>query len=265
MQYKFKRLSIFLWFFYLLTSNLNFSCENTENRFTDYLLFKPKNYNSAKEYPLLFMLHGHGGDYKQWSEIADLDHYANKYNFIIVCPDGDSDSWYVDSPIDSAVKFESYFFNNLVPEIFESYNIDKQNIFITGLSMGGYGAINLFLNHPDFFKSAGSTSGILDLLPFPNNWGIKNVLGEQETRRDNWIKHSAIYNLDKIKSLNKKFIVDCGTEDFAYDVNRRFRDSCSIKGIQLNFIQTSGDHSYYYWNNSIVRHLEFFEELVKNK
>ncbi len=45
--------------------------------------------------------------------------------------------------------------------------------------MGGHGAINLFLNHPGFFKSAGSTSGILDLLPFPDNWGIKNVLGDQ--------------------------------------------------------------------------------------
>jgi S-formylglutathione hydrolase FrmB len=240
------------------------SLQHPKGYFDKHLLFKPKNYSSAKEYPLLFMLHGHGGDYQQWSEIADLQQYANKYNFIIVCPDGDYDSWYVDSPVDSAVKFESYFFNNLVPEIFESHNIDKQNVFITGLSMGGHGAINLFLNHPDFFKSAGSTSGILDLLPFPNNWGIKNVLGEQETRRDNWIKHSAIYNLDKIISLDKKFIVDCGTEDFAYDVNRRFRNSCSIKGIELNFIQTSGDHSYYYWNKSIVRHFEFFEELVED-
>ncbi len=45
------------------------------------------------------MLHGHSGDYKQWSEIVDLKYYANKYNFLIVCPDGNFDSWYVDSPI----------------------------------------------------------------------------------------------------------------------------------------------------------------------
>jgi S-formylglutathione hydrolase FrmB len=226
------------------------------------VVFKPDNHPEIEKYPLLFMLHGHGGDYKQWSEIVDLQKYANKYNFIIVCPDGNYNCWYVDSPIDSAVKFESYLFNDLVPEIFGKYKIDSANIFITGLSMGGHGAINLFLNHPQYFKSAGSTSGILDLLPFPDNWEIKNVLGEQETYRTNWIKHSAIYNLDKIKNLNKKFIVDCGTEDFAYDVNRRFRDSCELKGLSLKFIQTSGDHSGYYWIKSIPEHFEFFAEMV---
>lgn len=252
-------------FIYTIVVSSCSSPKHPQDYFGNYLMFKPENYNSDKKYPLLFMLHGHGADYKQWSEIIDLHKYANKYNFIIVCPDGDYDSWYIDSPVDTSIKFETYFFNKLVPEIFNDYNIDKQNIFITGLSMGGHGAINLFLNHSEFFKSAGSTSGILDILPFPNNWGIKNVLGDQETHRDNWIKHSAIYNLDKLKNSDKKFIVDCGIEDFAHDVNRSFRDSCEVKGIKINYIQTSGDHSYDYWSKSIVKHFEFFEELVKNK
>jgi S-formylglutathione hydrolase FrmB len=228
------------------------------------VVFKPDNYTESDKYPLLFMLHGHAADYKQWSEIVDLKFFANKYNFIIVCPDGNYDSWYVDSPIDSAVKFESYFFNKLVPEIFKSYGVDKRNIFITGLSMGGHGAINLFFNHPKFFNSAGSTSGILDLLPFPTNWGIRDVLGNQQSHRENWIKHSAIYNLDEIRNLDKKFIIDCGTEDFAYDVNRRFRDSCEVKGIKINCIQSSGDHSYEYWNKSIIKHFEFFNGMIQD-
>lgn len=256
-------LVLFLAFIYVI---INFSTRpyaDYSKYSYQYLVFKPDNYNESEKYPLLFMLHGHGGDYKQWSDIVNVQQCADKYNFIIVCPDGNYDSWYVDSPIDSAVKFESYFFNNLIPEIFKSFSIDKRNIFITGLSMGGHGAINLFLNYPNFFKSAGSTSGILDLLPFPENWGIKKVLGDQDQNRHNWIKHSAIYNLDKIKNLNKKFIVDCGTEDFAYDVNRRFKDSCEAKGIKLKFIQTSGDHSGYYWSKSIPAHFEFFAEMVK--
>jgi len=250
-------------FIYVIVKNFTSSPDYNSEYFNHYLVFKPNNYNHSQKYPLLFMLHGHSGDYKQWNEIVDLKYYANKYKFLIVCPDGHYDSWYVDSPIDSAVKFESYFFNKLISEIFESYNIDKQNVFITGLSMGGHGAINLFLNHPDFFKGAGSTSGILDLLPFPDNWEIKNVLGDQTKYRDIWIKHSAIYNLDKIKNWNKKFIVDCGTEDFAYDVNRRFRDSCEAKGIKLKFIQTPGDHSSEYWSKSIINHFEFFAEMAK--
>jgi S-formylglutathione hydrolase FrmB len=251
-------------FIYVIVKIFSTSHDDYSKYFDQYAVFKPDNYTESDKYPLLFMLHGYAADYKQWSEIADLQKYTDKYGFIIVCPDGNYDSWYIDSPIDSAVKFESYFFHKLVPEIFESYSIDKRNIFITGLSMGGHGAINLFLNHPNFFKSAGSTSGILDLTPFPDNWGINKVLGDQDQNRHNWIKHSAIYNLDKIKNLNKKFIVDCGTEDFAYDVNRRFRDSCEAKGLKLKFIQTSGDHSGYYWSKSIPAHFEFFAEMVKN-
>ena len=249
-------------FIYIIAVSSCSSPKHPQDYFGNYLMFKPDNYISDKTYPLVFMLHGHGGDYTQWSDIADLQQYSDKYNFLIVCPDGNYDSWYVDSPVLKESQFESYFFNNLVPEVFSDNSIDSNNIFITGLSMGGHGAINLFLNHPQFFKSAGSTSGILDLLPFPNNWGIKDVLGNQQTYRENWIKHSAIYNLDKIINLDKKFIVDCGTEDFAYDVNRRFRDSCEAKGIKINYIQTSGDHSYEYWSKSIIKHFEFFKEMV---
>ncbi len=249
-------------FIYSIAVSSCFSPEHPQDYFGNYLVFKPNNYDSDKTYPLVFMLHGHGGDHTQWSDIADLQQYSDKYNFIIVCPDGNYDSWYVDSPILKESQFESYFFNNLVPEILGNISTDSNNVFITGLSMGGHGAINLFLNHLQFFKSAGSTSGILDLLPFPNNWGIKDVIGDQQTYRENWIKHSAIYNLDKIKNLDKKFIVDCGTEDFAYDVNRRFRDSCEAKGIKINYIQTTGDHSYEYWSKSIIKHFEFFKEMV---
>jgi len=247
---------------YILIKQFTTSREVYSSCFNDYLVFVPSDYNSESEYPLLFMLHGHGADYTQWNDIIDLKSYATKYGFIIVCPDGLYDSWYVDSPILTKSKFETYFFNDLVPEIFQKYKIDSTNVFITGLSMGGHGAMNLFLNHPQFFKSAGSTSGILDLLPFPNNWSIKNLLGDQLNNRENWIERSAIYNIDKIKSLNKKFIVDCGTEDFAFDVNRRFRDSCVTQGININYIQTTGDHTYDYWAKSIIKHFEFFADLV---
>ena len=182
-------------FIYVSAINLTTFHQVYSGYFNNYLVFKPDNYDSNNKYPLLFMLHGHGGDYKQWSEIIDLQHYANQYNFIIVCPDGHYDSWYVDSPILKESQFETYFFYTLVPDIFNNYKTDSANIFITGLSMGGHGAINLFLNYPGFFESAGSTSGILDLLPFPGNWGIKNVLGDQKNYYENWIKHSAIYNL----------------------------------------------------------------------
>ena len=86
-------------FIYVIAKIFSTSHDDYSEYFNQYLVFKPDKYNSGENYPLLFMLHGHSGDYTQWSEIVDLQKYTNKYSFIIVCPDGNYDSWYIDSPI----------------------------------------------------------------------------------------------------------------------------------------------------------------------
>jgi S-formylglutathione hydrolase FrmB len=228
------------------------------------LVFVPSNYNPADTYPLLFMLHGYSGNYGQWNDIANLDSVAKKDGFIIVCPDGFYDSWYINSPMRKNSQYEKFFFENLVPQVFNKYNIDKKNIFITGLSMGGHGAINLFLHHPDFFKSAGSTSGILDLNPFPDNWSLPKVLGSHTLHPKAWQKNSDINLLSSFKEKKRQFIVDCGTEDFAFKVNQAFNDSCAALGIPIKFYKSPGEHNITYWRKSIVRHFEFFKSLINN-
>ena len=229
------------------------------------LVFYPNNYNADNSYPLLFMLHGYSGNYKQWNDITNLDSVANKDGFIIVCPDGFYDSWYVDSPMKKNSQYETFFFKNLVPEIFKKYNIDKKNIFITGLSMGGYGAMYYYLKHTDFFRSAGSTSGILDITAFPNNWGMPKVFGSLTLHQKTWENHSDLYLLNKLKIKNKKIIVDCGTDDFSFKVNQAFADSCKQLGINIDFITSPGNHNYQYWRKSILKQFEFFKNIIDNE
>lgn len=229
------------------------------------LVFYPKDYNPDTSYPLLFMLHGYSGNYAQWSQIANLDSIASNDKFIIVCPDGFYDSWYVDSPMEKNNQYETFFFKNLVPEIFNKYKIDKKNIFITGLSMGGHGAIYFFLKHPNFFKSAGSTSGILDITSFPNNWGMPKVFGSYTLHQKRWQRYSDLYLLNGFKDKNKEIIVDCGTEDFAYKVNKALADSCKADGIPIDFISSPGKHDYNYWRRSIVRQIQFFKDKAAAK
>ena len=121
---------------------------------------KPANYQSSKSYPLVFMLHGYSENYEQWSKTTDLKKLATDYQMILVCPEGFV-NYYLNSPNLKTFQYEDFFFKELVPKIEEKYNIDNKNIFITGLSMGGYGALSLFINHSDFFNTAASTSGAL--------------------------------------------------------------------------------------------------------
>ncbi len=225
------------------------------------LVFLPANSNSESQLPLLFLLHGWTGYYSYWDEITDVQQLADQFGLIIVCPEGFDDSWYMNNFERKNMQYELFFWNDLVPELFAKYSIDRANIFITGLSMGGHGAMYLFLKNPSFFKSAGSMSGILDLIPFSEKYGLPFALGDFEKYPKRWEENSTINMLKNIQGLNKIIIFDCGTEDFAYDVNYRFYEKCRELGIDAKFISQPGNHNRDYWRNSIIDHLRFFKSI----
>jgi len=212
--------------------------------------------------PIVVMLHGYGGNYKQWSKITNLQSYANEYNCIIVCPDGGKQSWYFDSPIKQESKFESFFIEDYLPYLKENLSIDTNGIFITGLSMGGHGAMYLFLRHPELFASAGSTSGVLDL----NASGLKysslsNYLGEYDTNKARFDNHSSINLLKNIKFTEKPIIFDCGNKDHLYQANKAFKEKCDSLYIKAFYFSFPGRHNRTYWKESIHWHFEFFNRI----
>ncbi|MBE9490535.1 MAG: esterase family protein, partial [Bacteroidetes bacterium] len=106
----------------------------------------PDAYHESKEFPVLYLLHGAYGDYSNWiTKVPQLKEYANQYNMIIVCPDGNPFSWYFDSPIDKKFRYETYISKELITVIDEKYTTikSKKGRGITGLSMGGHGAFYL--------------------------------------------------------------------------------------------------------------------------
>jgi putative tributyrin esterase len=222
------------------------------------LVFLPSDISPEKSYPLLIMLHGWTGDYNQWNEIIPLQHLADDYGFIIASPDGFSDCWYVNSPVNPNSQFETFFIKDLLPTLLSQYPVDPMQVFITGLSMGGHGAITLYLKYPNQFKSAGSTSGILDLTKFPGKWGLNEVLGPIEEAYDLWAVNSAVNLLPNIVGTDKTMIIDCGTEDFALSVNKEFAAVAALHNVKIRFTTPPGNHSRDYWRSSIISHIQFF-------
>lgn len=244
----------------LLTFNTDFNPKVDST-----LVFIPVDYNQQSSYPLVFLLHGWDGTSAQWNEImGGLQSIADRYHFILCCPDGTKDCWYLDSPTIPNSQFEKFFFSVLVPELQKKYTIDSKNIFITGLSMGGHGALSLFLKHPGFFNSAASTSGILDITEFPENWGMSRYLGSFQTNEAAWKNNSVFYLLDSLKDKDKEFLFDCGTEDFAYNVNLKTYQKCRDLKLKAAFISQPGTHSRDYWKKALPLQLEFFRVHLKN-
>ncbi len=230
------------------------------------LVFLPESYNSRDNFPLAILLNGWSGSYKQWNGIVNLKKLAEQYNFVITTPDGYYDSWYCNNTRRKNIQYEKFFTEDLLPALLRKYKIDRSKIFISGLSMGGHGAITLFLKYNDLFLSAGSTSGILDITKFPKNWGLISALGEYELNEDSWKSNSAFYIIDSLKNKNKEFIIDCGTEDFAYDVNEKFFHKCKDLKLKITFMARPGKHERKYWAESILYHFDFFTRLLgKNK
>ena len=98
------------------------------------LIVTPQDYSNSASYPSVYLLHGAGGDYTSWSKIADLQHYADRYGLIIICPDAGVTSWYFDSPIDPKMQYETYVTSELINWVDEHYATKQARAYraITG-------------------------------------------------------------------------------------------------------------------------------------
>jgi Predicted esterase len=232
------------------------------------MVVTPDNYSKSNPLPVVYMLHGYGGNYRNsWlNKEPDIDQLADLYNMILVAPDGGSGSWYFDSPIDSSFKYETHIINELIPYIDSNYTTvsNRNGRAITGLSMGGHGAFYLAFRHQDIFGAAGSTSGGVDIRPFPMNWDISKRLGSYAKQPENWEKNTVINMVHLLTPGSLALIFDCGTSDFFYNVNKQLHKKLADRNIPHEFIARPGNHNWDYWKNSIQYHLLYFNHFFTN-
>ncbi len=219
-------------------------------------------YNLNEKFPVIYLLHGYGGDAKTWIGIKpNLLQVANERNVIFVCPDGEN-SWYWDSPVNPECRFETFVSKELVAYVDTNYRTiaSPSGRAITGLSMGGHGGLWLSIRHSDVFGAGGSMSGGLDIRPFPDNWDMKKQLGEYAQNQERWDRHTVINALEKLHNNEIAIIIDCGFKDFFYEVNKNVHEKLLQRGINHEFIIRPGEHNSKYWNNAIDAQVMFFRK-----
>lgn len=218
--------------------------------------------NKIKNYPVVYLLHGYSGNYASWIKGAPaLEDYADQYQVIFVCPDGAFGSWYIDSPVDPAMKFETYVGTEIPAYIDSHYPTikDRKARAITGLSMGGHGGLFLGFRHAGTFGACGSMSGGVDLRPFPKNWQLSQRLGDTLNHEENWKKYSVTTVVENKPSDSLAIIIDCGTEDFFYTVNKNLHQKLMQLKIPHEYTERPGQHNWDYWRNAVQHQLLFFK------
>lgn len=226
------------------------------------------NSDAAGKWSVVYLLHGHSGNYAQWIQTApQLTQEATTDSILFVCPDGGYDSWWFDSPIDPTVRYETFITKELIPYIDTHYptKTDNTHRAITGLSMGGHGALYLAIRHRDLFGAAGATSGGVDFTPFPEKWGIKKDLGDYSTHKDNWENNTVIHAVDGLHNGDLHLVFDCGTSDFFLAVNRSLHQKLLDKKIDHDYIERPGGHNHDYWQNSIDYQVLYFMKYFNTK
>src|SRR5690242_14429958 len=123
---------------------------------------------------------------------------------------------------------------------------DRKARAITGLSMGGHGALYLAIKHKDIFGAAGSMSGGVDFRPFPNNWDIVKDLGDYEHNKEVWDKNVVVNLVDSLHNNELALIFDCGVSDFFIDVNRALHKKLLDVKIDHDYVERPGVHSWEY-------------------
>jgi putative tributyrin esterase len=213
--------------------------------------------------PVLYLLHGLSDDHTTWQRRTSIERYMDNRNLAVVMPEVGR-SFYTDMA--HGLRYWTFISQEL-PDLacaFFSLSEKREDSFVAGLSMGGYGAFNLGLNLPQRFAAAASLSGALNILaplevPDPE-WRqeMLNIFGDPKAVKGS--DRDLFWLAEQIAASQWKdmpFYQWCGTEDFLYEDNLRFRDHASKHGLNLTYEEGSGDHSWGHWDRMIQRVLEW--------
>lgn len=220
----------------------------------------PNDYSKNKHYPVVYLLHGYSDTYEKWvNTVPEIKTLATQHQLIIVCPDA-ARSWYMDSPVKPESQYESYITVDLLQYIDANYStIPTANArAITGLSMGGHGALYLAIRNTNLFANAGSMSGGVDLRYSTKQWEIDQLLGSYESKPDEWDNRSVVNMVSSLKNGQLNLIIDCGVNDFFYQINGALHRRLVALNINHDYTERPGAHNWDYWKNAINYQLLYF-------
>lgn len=231
------------------------------------VVITPGSYAVSKQrYPAVYLLHGARGNYANWvTKVPGMQELSDVNQQIVICPDGSMNSWYYDSPIDSAVRYETHIARE-VPEFIDAHYrtyADRSHRAISGLSMGGHGALFIAIRHPEIFGACGSMSGALDVSIIPKGYGIDRILGDIKQNSKYYRDWSVLNMTEQFPKDSLYVIIDCGAQDFISYMSKALHEKLVRLKIPHDYIERPGRHDWEYWGTAVRYQLLFFQEAFK--
>lgn len=225
-----------------------------------------KKLDQTEKYPVLYLLHGMTDDHTTWQRRTSIERYAAERGMAVVMP-ACYLGWYTD--MHHGYQYYTYVAEEL-PQIcqyfFPRISQKREDTFIAGNSMGGYGAFKIALRNPDKFGAAASLSGAMDpadtFRKDKDDFSFslfEDIFGTYETFCGS---DDDVFAVSKKLAENKEKAPElymwCGTEDYLYDHNTAMRDHLNKLGVSLTYRESPGNHSWKYWDHEIAEILDWF-------
>jgi S-formylglutathione hydrolase FrmB len=208
------------------------------------------------KYPVLYLLHGLGGDHTEWTRHSAIERYAEEKGIALVLPRADR-SYYMDMKQGGA--YFTYLSREL-PDIMKrvfAISGRREDTFVAGISMGGYGAFKLALRYPELYAAAASLSGGIDIVRRASGANgfqpgeISRIFGSTRELRGS---DDDLFTLaGKVAAGGKQPMLYqcCGTEDFLYEGNRAFLEQATSAGLKITYEEGPGEHEWGYWDRQL--------------
>jgi S-formylglutathione hydrolase FrmB len=222
--------------------------------------------DTAKRFPVVYLLHGSGGDYTDWATNSPIGKLADRYHVILVMPDGGHESWYIDSPVNPRSRYETYVGTEVVAYVDAHFRTiaTKEARAITGLSMGGFGALHIALGRPDEFGAAGSISGAVDPRGSEDEPGIEEVFGDPSRDAGFWDSEAIVENARSFDDAHIALTIDCGVNDSLVQSNRMLHERLVELGVPHDYAERPGGHTWQYWSNAVQYQVLFFASAFRH-
>jgi putative tributyrin esterase len=239
------------------------------NRDMPYRAIIPATIAANQKLPVLYLLHGGGGSFRDWSNYSDVVGYAER-GLILIMPEGNS-SYYTNSADRPQDRYEDYIVHDLIADVEQRFPAasGRTHRAIAGISMGGFGAVVLALKHPDLFVFAAGLSSALDVPSRP--FSIKRV--------GQYRQHASIFGpwgsqsrrgsdpFVLVRSIDPAqapyLFLTCGDLEGLLPANHRFAANLQARHFRYEFHTVSGGHDWNQWNGnvpdlmkSIISHLK---------
>ncbi|UNK18048.1 esterase family protein [Paenibacillus sp. N3/727] len=213
-----------------------------------------ENRAGSHRHPTLYLLHGLSDDDSIWLRRTSIERYVASMGIAVVMPQVHR-SFYTD--MEYGGKYWTFISEEL-PALARSFfplSEKREDNFVAGLSMGGYGAFKLGLRKPEMFAAAASLSGALDIAGSSLNDGLNRemqmIFGDSPIQGSDNDLLSLLQQLDQSEGPKPKLYQCCGTEDFLYDDNQTFLKACQDTSLDLTYTEGPGAHDWGYWDDKI--------------